>query len=107
MRRKIIYISVLVPHALSGDAHAAGWDPHAAENGRSYRLNRPGWWDAVIGPGKALDTRKYFVICSNCLGSCYGTTGPSSINPATGKPYGLSLSQLIRYFLDKKDSEGC
>ncbi len=73
---------VLVCHALSGGAHAAGWHPGAKKRG---------WWDCMIGPGKAFDTDRYFVICSNCLGSCYGTTGPSSINPETGKPYGLSF----------------
>lgn len=69
---------VLILHALSGDAHAAGID----ENGRL------GWWDAMIGPGKGIDTNKYFVVCSNCLGGCKGTTGPPSVNPATGRPYG-------------------
>ncbi|MGC8741509.1 MAG: homoserine O-acetyltransferase MetX [Candidatus Sumerlaeaceae bacterium] len=73
---------VLVCHALSGGAHAAGWLPGQ---------KKPGWWDIMIGPGKAFDTDKYFVICSNVLGSCYGTTGPSSLNPRTGKPYGLSF----------------
>lgn len=73
--------AVLVLHALSGDAHAAGLD----ENGRT------GWWDAMIGPGKGIDTNKYFVICSNCLGGCKGTTGPTSINPDTGAAYGRSF----------------
>ncbi len=73
--------AVLILHALSGDAHAAGID----EKGRL------GWWDAMIGPGKGIDTDKYFVICSNCLAGCKGTTGPPSINPATGKPYGRSF----------------
>jgi homoserine O-acetyltransferase len=73
--------AVLVIHALSGDAHAAGID----EN------RRLGWWDAMIGPGKGIDTNKYFVVCSNCLGGCRGTTGPTSINPATGEPYGRSF----------------
>lgn len=73
--------AVLILHALSGDAHAAGVDA-------SGKL---GWWDAMIGPGKGIDTNKYFVICSNCLGGCKGTTGPPSINPATGKPYGRSF----------------
>jgi len=81
--------AVLVLHALSGDAHAAGWDKNAKKTGRTYRTHKPGWWDSVIGPGKPIDTRKYFVICSNFLGSCYGTTGPMSINPRTQKPYGL------------------
>jgi homoserine O-acetyltransferase len=73
--------AVLILHALSGDAHAAGVDA----NGRL------GWWDAMIGPGKGIDTNKWFVICSNCLGGCKGSTGPPSINPATGKPYGRSF----------------
>jgi len=74
--------AVLVCHALSGDAHAAG--VHSGDP-------KPGWWDSMIGPGKAFDTDKYFVICSNVLGGCKGTTGPSSVNPATGEPYGLSF----------------
>jgi homoserine O-acetyltransferase len=71
--------AILVCHALSGDAHAAGF--HQGDE-------KPGWWDSVIGPGKALDTDRYFVICSNVLGGCKGSTGPSSLNPETGKPYG-------------------
>ena len=75
--------AILVIHALTGDAHAAGYH---SENDR-----KPGWWDTIIGPNKAFDTNKYFVICSNILGGCSGTTGPSSINPETCKPYGLSF----------------
>lgn len=74
--------AILVCHALSGDAHAAGW--HKGEE-------KPGWWDIVIGPGKALDTDKHFVICSNVLGGCKGSTGPSSLNPRTGRPFGLDF----------------
>jgi homoserine O-acetyltransferase len=74
---------ILVCHALTGGAHAAFYN--------SPNDKKPGWWDIMIGPNKALDTEKYCVICSNILGSCYGTTGPSSINPETGKPYGLSF----------------
>ena len=74
--------AILIVHALSGDAHAAG----VHEN-----QNNPGWWDAFIGPGKAMDTEKYFIICSNILGGCKGSTGPSSINPKTGKPYALDF----------------
>ncbi|MCX5709728.1 MAG: homoserine O-acetyltransferase [Candidatus Omnitrophica bacterium] len=74
--------AILVVHALSGDAHAAGF--HEGDKD-------PGWWNDMIGPDKALDTDKYFVICSNCLGGCRGSTGPSSINPQTNKPYGLSF----------------
>jgi len=68
--------AILVLHALSGDAHAAG---------------QGGWWEKLIGPEKGIDTDKYFVICSNVIGGCQGSTGPSSINPQTGKPYGLSF----------------
>ena len=74
--------AILVCHALSGDAHVAGF--HEGEE-------KPGWWDAIIGPGKALDTDRYFVICSNIIGGCKGSTGPSSTNPATGKPYGAKF----------------
>ncbi|MFW5698953.1 MAG: homoserine O-acetyltransferase MetX [Planctomycetota bacterium] len=87
--------AILVCHALSGDAHAAGWDRDAEATGRSWRLRKPGWWDAMIGPGKPIDTRRWFVICANVLGSCYGTTGPSSIDPATGRPYGLSFPAVM------------
>ncbi len=73
--------AILVCHALSGGAHAAGYlAPDDAQ---------PGWWDDCIGPGKAFDTDRYFVLCSNVLGSCYGSSGPSSVDPATGQPYGL------------------
>ena len=74
--------AILVCHALSGDAHVAGF--HEGDE-------KPGWWDAVIGPGKALDTDRYFVICSNIIGGCKGSTGPSSTNPATGKPWGAKF----------------
>ncbi len=74
--------AVLICHALTGSAHAAG----------IYEANSvPGWWDPLIGPGKAIDTNKYFVICSNVFGGCYGSTGPSSINLETGEPYRLSF----------------
>lgn len=75
--------AILILHALSGSAHAAGY--HAVDD------PKPGWWDACIGPGKAFDTNRFLVICSNVLGSCYGSSGPRSINPATGKPYGLNF----------------
>ncbi len=74
--------AILVAHALSGDAHAAG--VHESQN-------NPGWWDAFIGPGKAFDTDKYFVICSNILGGCKGSTGPASLNSKTGQPYALDF----------------
>jgi homoserine O-acetyltransferase len=75
--------AVLICHALSGDAHAAGL--HAEDD------PRPGWWDVMVGPGKGVDTNEYFVICSNILGGCKGTTGPSSMHPETGKPWGLDF----------------
>jgi homoserine O-acetyltransferase len=74
--------AVLIVHALSGDAHVAGYHELS---------DKPGWWDEMVGPGKAFDTDKYFVICSNIIGGCKGSTGPSSINPKTGKPYGLDF----------------
>lgn len=74
---------ILIAHALTGDAHCAG--RYTPED------KKAGWWDPLIGPGKAFDTNKYFVICANDLGGCAGTTGPSSVNPATGEPYGLSF----------------
>ncbi|MDX2149554.1 MAG: homoserine O-acetyltransferase [Bryobacteraceae bacterium] len=73
--------AILIVHAFSGDAHAATAGPDA----------RPGWWDEMIGPGKAFDTDRYFVICSNVLGGCRGTTGPGSLNPATGCPYAMAF----------------
>lgn len=75
--------AVLICHALSGNAHVAGYN--------SPTDRKPGWWDIMVGPGKAIDTNRYFVICSNVLGGCSGTTGPSEINPRTGKPYGLEF----------------
>lgn len=77
--------AVFVCHALTGDAHAAGFHEGAA---------RPGWWDNLIGPGKPLDTDRFFVISANLLGGCQGTTGPSSVDPATGKAYGLDFPLL-------------
>jgi homoserine O-acetyltransferase len=74
--------ALLITHALSGDAHAAGLQENK---------NNPGWWDEFIGPGKAFDTDKYFIICSNILGGCQGSTGPASINPKTSKPYALDF----------------
>lgn len=73
--------AILICHALSGDHHCAGW--HAATD------RKPGWWNNLIGPGKAVDTGRFFVVCANVLGGCQGSTGPSSLNPETGRPYGL------------------
>jgi homoserine O-acetyltransferase len=75
--------AILLCHALTGDAHAAGL--HSPSD------KKPGWWDEMVGPGKAFDTDRYFVVCSNILGGCKGTTGPNSINPDTNKPYGLAF----------------
>ena len=72
--------AILVCHALSGNHHAAGY--------HSEHDRKPGWWETCIGPGKPLDTNRFFVVCSNNLGGCHGSTGPASINPETGKPYG-------------------
>jgi homoserine O-acetyltransferase len=92
---------ILVCHALSGDAHAAGVskeaaaqttrDGFAAEDRDGSSGTGLGWWDGMIGPGKAFDTDRYFVVSTNLLGGCRGTTGPSSANPATGRPYGLDF----------------
>jgi homoserine O-acetyltransferase len=85
--------AILLLHALSGDAHAAG--RHALAD------RKPGWWDAMVGPGRPFDTERYFVICSNVLSGCQGSTGPSSIDPALGRPYGarfpvLTIADMVR-----------
>jgi homoserine O-acetyltransferase/O-succinyltransferase len=102
---------VLVCHALSGDAHAAGYARNPAESGtrdgfaaedRDADQGRSlGWWDGMIGPGKAFDTDRYFVVSTNLLGGCRGTTGPSSVNPATGRPFGsdfpvITVADMVR-----------
>lgn len=76
--------AILICHALSGDSHIARHDP----------TDEPGWWDIAVGPGKAIDTDHYFVICSNSLGGCRGTTGPNSSNPATGRIYGADFPTI-------------
>ncbi|OOR85386.1 homoserine O-succinyltransferase MetX [Moraxella canis] len=75
--------AILICHALSGSHHAAGY--HAADDAK------PGWWDNLIGNGKAIDTSKFFVVCLNNIGSCHGSTGPTTINPQTGKIYGADF----------------
>ena len=80
--------AVLILHALSGDAHAAGL---------SKGDEKLGWWDDLIGPGKGIDTNKFFVICSNVIGGCKGSTGPSSVNPKTGKFYGTDFPLITIY----------
>ena len=102
---------ILVCHALSGDAHAAGVaktppaesarDGFAAEDRDGAAGRALGWWDGMIGPGKAFDTTRFFVVSTNLLGGCRGTTGPSSTNPATGKPYGsdfpvITVADMVR-----------
>lgn len=77
--------AILLTHAFSGDSHVAGI---SAETGK------PGWWDNMVGPGKAFDTSRYFVLCSNVLGGCKGTTGPSSLNPETGQPYATTFPAI-------------
>ena len=81
--------AILVFHALTGSQHAAGYNPSVPDVGDLWNDECwTGWWDGFIGPDRALDTNKYFIICANYLGGCYGSTGPMSLNPATGKPYG-------------------
>jgi homoserine O-acetyltransferase len=103
---------ILVCHALSGDAHAAGFSATtpAASTRDGFRADERdaaaagrglGWWDGMIGPGKAFDTDRFFVVSSNLLGGCRGTTGPSSIDPATGRPYGgdfpvITVADMVR-----------
>lgn len=80
--------AILICHAFSGDAHVAGRyedEPPDAS---------PGWWDFMVGPGRGIDTEQYFVICCNILGSCMGSTGPASINPASNQPYGLDFPMV-------------
>jgi homoserine O-acetyltransferase len=110
---------ILVCHALSGDAHAAGFSKEAARQSTRDGFGADdrdgtagkglGWWDGMIGPGKSFDTDRYFVVSTNLLGGCRGTTGPSSLNPATGKAYGadfpvITVADMVRTeraFLDE------
>jgi homoserine O-acetyltransferase len=83
---------VLVCHALTGDQHVA--NPHPV-------TGKPGWWETMVGPGKPIDTDRYFVLCPNVIGGCMGSTGPSSINPATGRAYGpdfpvITVRDMVR-----------
>ena len=110
---------ILVCHALSGDAHAAGVAAHAtgestrdgfrADERDGSRGKGLGWWDGMIGPGKAFDTDRFFVVSTNLLGGCRGTTGPASVDPSTGRPYGsdfpvITIADMVRAqraFLDQ------
>jgi homoserine O-acetyltransferase/O-succinyltransferase len=102
---------ILVCHALSGDAHAAGFStkPSAASTRDGFRADERdagkgrdlGWWDGMIGPGKAFDTTRFFVVSTNLLGGCRGTTGPSSVDPSTGRPFGsdfpvITVADMVR-----------
>ena len=102
---------ILVCHALSGDAHAAGYsakppeesalDGFGADERDIAKKTGLGWWDGMIGPGKAFDTDDYYIVSTNLLGGCRGTTGPSSVNPATGKPFGaefpvITVADMVR-----------
>lgn len=85
--------AIFICHALTGDAHVAG--RHKADD------RKPGWWDGFVGPGKGIDTDRYFVICANALGGCQGTTGPCATNPETGRPWGpdfpfLTVADIVR-----------
>ena len=85
--------ALLICHALSGDHHCAGI--------HSLSDRKPGWWNNIIGPGKPFDTNRYFIVCSNCLGGCQGSSGPKSLNPDTGRPYNLdfplvSIRDMVR-----------
>jgi homoserine O-acetyltransferase len=85
---------VLLTHALTGDSHAAGGPPSGGRR-------RGGWWDPMVGPGRPIDTKQYFVVCSNVLGGCAGSTGPASVDPETGEPYGarfpvVTIRDMVR-----------
>ena len=103
---------ILLFHALSGSQHAAGVTKAVPDTDARWTDDcKMGWWDLFIGPGKALDTNRYFVICANYLGGCYGSSGPASINPETGQPYGskfpaVSTSDVVRSQLAVLDDLG-
>ncbi len=88
--------AILVFHALSGTQHLTGMNEMGPEDDCPWWTDEchEGWWDAFVGPGKAINTKKYFVICANYLGGCYGSSGPASISPETGKPYGASFPSV-------------
>jgi len=87
--------AILLFHALSGTHHASGNHPDAPEGCELWTEElHAGWWSSIVGPGKAIDTDRFFVICANYLGGCYGSTGPASLNPETGKPFGSNFPHL-------------
>jgi homoserine O-acetyltransferase/O-succinyltransferase len=95
--------AVVICHALTGDSHVAGK--------RHPEDRKPGWWDGFVGPGKGIDTNRFFVICANVIGGCQGTTGPNFINPVTGKPFGpefpfLTVSDIVQVHLALVESLG-
>lgn len=96
--------AILLFHALSGSQHAAGINRSVRGVGRMWTEEmHVGWWDDFIGPGKALDTDRYFIVCANFIGGCYGSSGPTARNPATGKPYGRKFPTVM--FGDVVDSQ--
>jgi homoserine O-acetyltransferase len=104
--------AILLLHALSGSQHAAGFNPSVRGVEDLWTEEcRVGWWDNFVGPGKALDTDRFFVVCANYIGGCYGSTGPRSIDPSTGRPYGsrfpsLSLCDIVYSQMRLVDSLG-
>jgi homoserine O-acetyltransferase len=87
--------AILLFHALSGSHHACGHNPAIPGTGSLWQPEmHEGWWNDMIGPGKALDTNKYFIVCANYLGGCYGSTGPASIHPGSGKPWGSAFPHV-------------
>jgi len=96
--------AILIFHALTGSQHIAGFTPAVPTVGNRWDTScQTGWWDDFVGPGKAIDTDHFFVVCANYIGGCYGSTGPSSINPQTGKPYGGKFPHIR--FNDIVDSQ--
>ena len=96
--------AILIFHALSGSQHVCGFNPEVPQAGERWNTEcQTGWWDDFVGPGKTVDTDRFFVVCANYFGGCYGSTGPSSINPVTGQEYGGDFPQIS--FGDIVDSQ--
>lgn len=104
--------AIFLFHALSGSHHAVGFNPAIEGTGELWQPElHEGWWESMIGPGKAIDTNRYFIVCANYLGGCYGSTGPASINPETGKPWGsafpsVSAADQVEVFMHLIDHLG-